>query len=263
MNTIAHLSGNPLAEDTNHGQGSSLLVTANPSNANNDREVKYVDPSNMVLGTNDNAVKISSSDTKIGKVASNYNNSITVDPSSNRIDIVANEHLSLQAGTSNLESSTLTQISCSDGEISISVPYTGESQVYVGGRRVYFNCPVIINNNITINGNVTCQTLDTLSNLDSNNSDPYPIGSFLIGFWGQSMGNRSNVYPGQIKTVDKNSISDHLWILTTDGTGTTYYGQDISIKCHGFQYRVLSASYRGDSSGDTTYCSPAIFLRIA
>lgn len=52
MNNIANLNGTPLAEDTNHGQGSSLLVTANPTNQDNNREINYIAPSNMVLGTN-------------------------------------------------------------------------------------------------------------------------------------------------------------------------------------------------------------------
>lgn len=58
MKNIANLSGVPLVEETNHGLGSSLLVTDNPTNANNDREINYLDPNNMKLGTANNYLNI-------------------------------------------------------------------------------------------------------------------------------------------------------------------------------------------------------------
>ena len=57
MKTIANLSGTPLSRTS--GEGSSLLVTDNPTNNQNNREIKYIDPTNMILGTESNNIAIS------------------------------------------------------------------------------------------------------------------------------------------------------------------------------------------------------------
>ena len=58
MKTIANLNGSPLSQTS--GEGSSLLVTDNPTNNQNNREIKYIDPEHIKLGTTATNIEIDS-----------------------------------------------------------------------------------------------------------------------------------------------------------------------------------------------------------
>lgn len=159
MNTIAHLSGSPLQEADNHGLGSSLLVTDNPTNANNDREIKYIDSNNMQLGT--------------------VGNSIAFDGSQNTISIKINSNGTINLGSSIHGTSSLDNVNINSKNITLGNTLTktaqGDVSLSSGGSSLYTselllpNSPYstsIVTTKLTGRNDILIKTNDVDNSLD-------------------------------------------------------------------------------------------------
>ena len=133
MKTIANLSGSPLVKANGGGVNQSLLVTENPTNANNNREIKYIAPDNICLGTNNTCIKISDTNSKIDLSANTCSLPSNINITEPNLDI--DGELNVSAGDVNLsgycinistddDNTSLIGLQTTNANIKINVKYT-------------------------------------------------------------------------------------------------------------------------------------------
>lgn len=225
MNTIAYLSGVSITEHENHGSGASLLVTNNPTNALNNREIQYISPNNITLGTNGTFLKIE-----------NYTDYSDVPPA-----VINNIRLGSSTAYINIESAQTDTILMNSVDTSIvssnsvnlripesTSPYSPSlyslSLNSNSGLEITHN-----NNNITMDDSgVAIQGIKDI-NINNANSDNYPIGSIMIGYVIQltTVATRPEMNPGETVVIGQGNFS--IRIMAFDGTTISFNSVDDNI----------------------------------